>query len=135
MAAASANCPTGYSADFTFKWPGTVTGCNCKRATGDLNKYKLTSKIYAETCTSNMTLAGCPPVPSTPAVDMDMIPVDDTTKDNGQKVCVKRESGVTFVSTAANMKEDGTCSKGNPCGVQEKPLDHTPCVSKEVPVR
>lgn len=63
-----------------------------------------------------MTRAGCPGIPATSAVSMDMIPKVDLTQNNGQKVCVQRSKGVTFVKTATNMKVDGTCSKGKPCG-------------------
>lgn len=120
MVTNGASCPTGYSAEFNFKWPGTVAGCNCKKATTTgLRTYNLTAKIYTQSCSTNMTLAGCPDIASTPAVDMNMIPkVEALTKvaNNGDTVCVKREKGVSFVSTAKNMKEDGTCLKGSLCG-------------------
>lgn len=115
MVQAGATCPTGMTAEFTFKWPGTQDGCNCKLASSaSLNQYNLTSKIYTGVCDSDKNAAGCGRIASTPAADIDTIPGSNPAA--SEIVCVQRSTGVSFIKTATKMNEDGTCATGNLCG-------------------
>jgi ABC-type maltose transport system permease subunit len=108
----STSCPTNYNPLLMYNWPGTKEGCNCQNITTlkpTNENITLEKTIYPTKCNSSMISVSCTVILATDAVTM--------TNYNGYKYCAQRVAGTSFVQTAKNMNEDGTCKTGfTKCG-------------------
>lgn len=88
------DCPTGYQSLIERKWPGTVSGCDCRSA------WALTfrSGISTSSCDRNQTRDGCRDVYSVAPVPL--------AKFYSYKICGLR-AGDNFVDAKRPRKEAG----------------------------
>lgn len=115
----TADCPTGFTPLFNYKWPGTIDGCNCKSINNTLDassKIILKREIYREKCNTTQTGLGCALIAQTPEKNLSIY--------RGSKYCVERIAGTSFLDAAKKMKEDGTCMDGYiKCGGKDASLN------------
>ncbi|CAI2364556.1 unnamed protein product [Moneuplotes crassus] len=104
-------CPLGYDNLIEREWPGTVHGCDCKRAVWGFSIYP---DLDTGSCSYNQTLQGC----------VDVYPVDSAPLDKfySAKICGLRE-GQNFVDTERPRKIAG----GIKC-----PFGHKPCGTGDI---
>lgn len=117
---ADTNCPADYKNIFNYEWPGTNEGCNClsiKDGTKPPNQnITLNKKIYETKCNASTIAVGCSTIAPTAGVNM--------TSYLGYKYCVQRAKGTSFVETAKNMNDDGSCKTGfTKCGGNADPMN------------
>lgn len=116
-------CPENYEYLFKFTWPGTKSGCDCRKSTNTKVIEEHEDKLTTGYCSISQISAGCMLISETPAKQIHSI---------GDKYyCIKRDTNFNYASKyGSNIFEKSCPLLMKNCGVIDT-VNNYLCVEKE----